>query len=133
MPTEKVTDIIDQAVDLGFRGNVNFHRLSEPFLDKRYVEIAKYAKNKGLKLKEDTNGDVLKNKEDLCKKLDGLLDWIKIGLYDYKSEEEKKQQMDFWKKRFKTSRNSPVNSMSKPGIFRRLPAVLKNPWRPWRW
>jgi hypothetical protein len=36
-------------------------------------------------------------------------------------------------KRFKTFRNSPKNSMSKPVISRKLPAISKGPWRPWKW
>ena len=40
MPTWKIKDIIDQAAELGYHGSVGFHRLSEPFLDDRYIEVA---------------------------------------------------------------------------------------------
>jgi len=101
MPTWKIKDILDQTAKLGFKGRLAFHRLSEPFLDNRYIELAKYAKNKGIKIHENTNGDILKKNTNLCNKLDGLLDTIVIGLYDYKNGEERKKQMKFWKNRFK--------------------------------
>ena len=101
MPIEKIFDVIDQAEKLGFKGMIGFHRLSEPFLDKRYIEIATYAKQKGMKVYENSNGDVLRKNPDLIAELDGLLDEIKIGLYDYKNKEEKKEQMKFWKNSFK--------------------------------
>jgi radical SAM protein with 4Fe4S-binding SPASM domain len=101
MPIEKIFNIIDQAEELGFKGIIGFHRLSEPFLDKRYIKIAAYAKQKGMRVGENSNGDILKKNTDLCNKLDGLIDEIKIGLYDYKSVDEKKEQIKFWKNRFK--------------------------------
>ena len=101
MPTWKIFDIIDQAEKLGYKGSVNFHRLSEPFLDERYIEIVTYAKKKGIKIWENTNGDILKKDPILCSKLDGLLAAITIGLYDYKSRRERNTQIRFWENRFK--------------------------------
>ncbi|MCK4995663.1 MAG: SPASM domain-containing protein [Thermoplasmatales archaeon] len=101
MPTKKITDIIDEAEKLGFKGPIGFHRLSEPFLDKRYLELATYAKNKGMKVWENTNGDLLKNDPALCSKLDDLLTGITIGLYDYKNKKERNAQVRFWENRFK--------------------------------
>lgn len=119
MPTWKIFDIIDQAKDLGyngsmgfkgisekfgFKGSIGFHRLSEPFLDKRYIEIASYAKEKGMKISDNTNGDLLKKNPKLCSKLDGLLDSIIIGLYDYKNTKERNEQVRFWENRFKKTK-----------------------------
>lgn len=101
MPTEKVYDIIDQASKLGFRGYISFHRLSESFLDKRYLEIWKYAKAKGMKLFDDTNGDVLRNNPKLCAELDETGNKLKIGLYDSYTDEEREKEIEFWKNRFK--------------------------------
>jgi|GEM_PF-1110234 len=101
MPTWKVKDIINQVNELGYSGSTGFHRLSEPLLDDRYVELASYAKIKGLKVMEDTNADVLEKNPDLIKKIDGLVSRLQIGLYDYKNNAEKKQQMSYWKKKFK--------------------------------
>lgn len=100
MPKKHVMSVIDQAYDLEYRGGICFHHLSEPFLDDRYISFAKYAKEKGMKIFEDTNGDVLKNNKKLCGELDGLVDRLTIGLYDYKSVEEKKELKKFWKSRF---------------------------------
>jgi radical SAM protein with 4Fe4S-binding SPASM domain len=100
MPTEQVYRIIDQAVALGFRGRTKLHRLSEGLLDARYLEFARYIKARGLHLKDDTNGDVLRKNPDLCQKLDGLVDQLTIGLYDYTNEMEKQKEILFWKSKF---------------------------------
>ena len=47
-PTERVYRLIDEAWDIGYRGTINFHHLSEPFLDKRLITFARYAKDKGV-------------------------------------------------------------------------------------
>ena len=99
MPTEQFHSIIDQAAALGYRGNVLMHRLSEPLLDPRFLEFARCIRAKGMKPVEHTNGDVLKRDARLCEELDGLLELICIGLYDYKTEEEKCAEMEFWRAR----------------------------------
>jgi radical SAM protein with 4Fe4S-binding SPASM domain len=104
MPTWKIYDLIDQAAKLGFKGYLDFHRLSEPFLDKRYIEVASYAKEKGIKIWEFTNGDILKKNPALCSKIDGLVDGFTIGLYDYKNAKEREKQMRYWMNRFKTTK-----------------------------
>ena len=101
MPTEKVYHLIDQAAKLKFKGKIKLHRLSESLIDKRYLEFAKYIKAKGLRLLENTNGDVLRANEKLCQQLDGLIELLTIGLYDYKTESEKQAEMAFWRSRFK--------------------------------
>jgi len=101
MPSNKVYDLINQAYKLGFQGKIKLHRLSESLLDKRYVEFAQYIKAKGLKLHENTNGDVLKKNHALCSQLDGLIEYLTIGLYDYKNEREKQEEMTYWHSQFK--------------------------------
>lgn len=101
MPTERFYRIIDQAADLGYKGNVRMHRLSEALLDNRYLTFAKYIADKGMRVTEDTNGDVLRSNDQLCQALDGLVHTFIIGLYDYTSKEEKLKEMDFWNNRFK--------------------------------
>jgi MoaA/NifB/PqqE/SkfB family radical SAM enzyme len=101
MPTDQVYRIIDQAHALGFQGKIKLHRLSEGLLDHRYLEFATYIKAKGLTLWEDTNGDVLRKNRELCTQLDGLIDHLTIGLYDYRNEPEKQQEMAFWRSKFK--------------------------------
>jgi radical SAM protein with 4Fe4S-binding SPASM domain len=101
MPSEKVYNLIDQAHKLGFQGKIKLHRLSEGLLDKRYVEFAKYIKSKGLRLLENTNADVLRKNKALCAELDGLIEHLTIGLYDYKNEAEKQAEMVYWRNQFK--------------------------------
>jgi len=100
MPTEKVYNIIDQANALGYKGIVKLHRLSEGLLDYRYIKFAEYIKEKGMKLSEDTNGDILRNNPELCSKLDGLASELRIGLYDYRDEYSKQKEMEYWQKKF---------------------------------
>ena len=44
MPSEHIYNIINQAKDLEYKGIIKLHRLSEPLIDSRYLEIAKYIK-----------------------------------------------------------------------------------------
>ena len=41
MPTERVTMLFDELESLEFRGHITFHHLSEAFLDKRLIRIAR--------------------------------------------------------------------------------------------
>jgi len=104
MPTEKAKDIILQAEALGFTGRISFHRLSEGFIDPRYVEMAQFAVDHGLRIYDNTNGDILKKRPELIPSLDGLVEFIKIGMYDYTNWKEKKAEMDFWNAQFKKTR-----------------------------
>lgn len=101
MPSENVYRIIDQAAQLHFTGKIKLHRLSEPFIDSRYVEFAHYIKRQGLHLFENTNGDVLRNNDALCDQLDGLIEHLTIGLYDdYQHDREKQEDMAYWRSKF---------------------------------
>jgi len=99
MPTEKVMQLLDELESLCFRGYITFHHLSEAFLDERLIQIANEAKKRGMRSYVHTNGDVLRNNEELCKKSAKVFEYIVVGLYDYISEEEKEDQKEFWKKR----------------------------------
>lgn len=99
MPTEKVMTLFDELESLGFRGYITFHHLSEAFLDKRLLEIAREARRRGMRPYVHTNGDVLKDQEQLCKEAAGVFEYIVVGLYDYTTEKEKDSQKKFWKKR----------------------------------
>lgn len=100
MPTQRVRAILDEAAALGYRGPVRLHRLSEPFLDDRYVDIARQVKARGMLLFEETNGDPLRHDDTLVEQLDGLLDGLCVGLYDYRDEAHKIDQMLYWRRRF---------------------------------
>jgi radical SAM protein with 4Fe4S-binding SPASM domain len=103
MPTKNVYEILDQVYQLGFRGPVHFHSLSEPLLDSRYLMIVMHAHDQGFTVQENTNGDVLLKNPLLRQELDGIVDVFNIGLYDCKSEAEETELMKFWVGTFKKS------------------------------
>jgi len=100
MASEKVYSILNELSNLGYSGRITFHRLSESLLDPRYLDFVKYTKNKGMKVEDHTNGDVLMNNKTLCKQLDGLVDTFVVGLYDYKSKSEREELKRFWINKF---------------------------------
>lgn len=99
MPTEKVMNLLDELESLCFKGYITFHHLSEAFLDKRLIQVATEAKKRGMRPYVHTNGDVLRNNEELCKKSAEVFEYVVVGLYDYKNQEEKEDQKEFWNKR----------------------------------
>jgi len=104
MPTEKVMALFDELDSLGFRGYITFHQLSEAFLDKRLLDIAREARRRGMKPYVHTNGDVLRDHERLCQEAADVFEYIVVGLYDYTTEKEKDSQKEFWKKRLHGTR-----------------------------
>jgi len=138
MPTGEVCRIIDELHDLGYRGTMTLHRLSEPFLDPRFPEVAAHIKSKGMTLFDHTNGDVLRENEALCTKLDGIVDTLRIGLYDYATHREKKRAMRFWREKFQHTEvifSLPLettNIRQNSGIYDRMrkdPRILDQPCR----
>lgn len=105
MPTKYVYNIINQANELGYKGVIKLHRLSEPLIDPRYLEIASYIKNNTeMKLCDDTNGDILRKKPHIIPLLDGVVFCFVIGLYDVKTEEEKYAEMNYFRSAFKKTK-----------------------------
>jgi hypothetical protein len=100
MPSEHVFSILDQAAALGFTGPCDFHRLSEPFLDKRLREFVAYARNKNMRVHIATNGDVLRKRLDYIAWVDDLVNQITIGLYDCANEDEREAERQFWLSKF---------------------------------
>jgi radical SAM protein with 4Fe4S-binding SPASM domain len=123
MPTWKIKDIIDQVVKLGYQESIGFRRLSEPFMDDRYIEVATYAKEKGLIIWDHTNADFLKTNPDLIKQIDNIVDYLTIGLYDYKNKKEKYEQMKFWRKQFNKTKIDFSLAAEKPRI--RINSILE--------
>lgn len=99
MPDEHIVSIIDQAAELGFKGHIAFHHMSEAFLDSRVVEYAHYAKEKGMIPYAHTNGDVLRYQPFTSKMAADVFEYMVIGLYDYKTKAEKVEEEKFWKER----------------------------------
>jgi radical SAM protein with 4Fe4S-binding SPASM domain len=101
MPDEHVVSIIDQAAELGFKGYIAFHHMSEAFLDTRLIEYANYAKEKGMRPYAHTNGDVLKLQPFTSQMAADVFEYMVVGLYDYKIAKEKVEEEKFWKARLK--------------------------------
>lgn len=104
MPTEQVYRLLDELAAFRYTGWIGFHRLSEPMLDRRYVEFATRAKELGMKIWENSNGDVLARRPDLIEQIDGLVDHLIIGLYDYETPAERQVLEQDWLARFKQTR-----------------------------
>lgn len=101
MPTEKVIDLLDQASQLNFRGLVGFHFYSEPLLDKRNIDFARVARERGMKPLLHTNGDVLSQNQTLCEQVTDVYDSVVVGLYDYTNVEELTAAKAHWQNRLR--------------------------------
>jgi len=99
MPTEKILDILDQAQSLGFQGDVAFHFYSEPLLDDRNLLLASEARRRGMHPYLHTNGDVLKQKRDLCEEVQNIYSRVVVGLYDYRTNDELEEAKGYWLRR----------------------------------
>ncbi len=99
MPTAKILDVLDQAVALGFRNLVSFYFYSESLLDKRCLLLAREARARGLKPYLHTNGDVLRQNENLCGEIRNLYAFVVVGLYDYQNADELAAEKRYWEDR----------------------------------
>lgn len=99
MPTERALDLLDQAAALGFRGLVAFHHMSEPFLDPRILDMARAARDRGMRPYEHTNGDVLRRNDAMCREVVGLFEYVVVGLYDRLEPDEVAREKAFWRER----------------------------------
>jgi radical SAM protein with 4Fe4S-binding SPASM domain len=104
MPTEKILDLLDQAVAMGFGGRVGFHHYSEPLLDERNVTLAREARARGLEPYLHTNGDVLARNEALCAAVADVYEQVVVGLYDYETDEELEEAKRWWRARLAGAR-----------------------------
>ena len=82
MPEELYRKVIDDAVALGFTGWVNLQHFNEPLQDPRIARLAAYAKDRGVfsVVMMHSNGDLMTERK--ARELDGVLDRIRIALYD---------------------------------------------------
>lgn len=82
LPVEHVVEVLNQAVDVGYTGNVCLSHFNEPLMDERLPDIV-YEVHKFQKFNRiflNTNGDYLR--EDLARHLeDAGLDRIIVTLY----------------------------------------------------
>lgn len=99
MPTEHALGLLDQAAAMGFRGLVAFHHMSEPFLDPRIVDMARAARQRGMRPYEHTNGDVLRHNDRLRDEAVSVFEYLVVGLYDDLTAEGVAREKDFWRRR----------------------------------
>jgi len=99
MPTEKVHDLIDQASELGYSGQIRFSYYNDPACEPRLVSFVKYARGKRLLPVVHTNGVLLT--DELCKQLDGVIHGVVLGLANKKS-------LKYWRERFPRTKRIEV-------------------------
>jgi len=104
MPTKKIIDILDQCQDLGFKGKVSTHHLSEPLLDKRIIEIANELRNRSMLPILNTNTDILRVKDDKIKEVDEIFEHVVIGIYDLVEDDEIEEEKKYWQSKFKKAK-----------------------------
>lgn len=73
--------------------------MSEPFLDPRLLDMARAARNLGMRPYEHTNGDVLRRKPELCREAAEVFEWIVIGIYEPLEGAELEREQAFWMER----------------------------------
>ena len=78
MSLENYKKIIDKLGPTAF--SVTLWNYGEPSLNKDFIEMIKYAKEKGLKVITSTNGILFKNKENISKLLDSGLDELVLAV-----------------------------------------------------
>jgi len=71
MPTDMVYRLIDEAVEMDWRGPVHFSHYSEPLEDPRFIDFCKYARSRGLIPELYTNG--VRLTPEYARKIDGLV------------------------------------------------------------
>jgi MoaA/NifB/PqqE/SkfB family radical SAM enzyme len=101
MPTDKVLSLFDELESLDFTGYITFHQLSEAFLDRRLLDFARQARQRGMKPYVHTNGDVLKASETLCRETAEIFEYVVVGLYDYTTAAERDAEKAFWNERLR--------------------------------
>lgn len=89
LPAETVCSIIDQAHELGYKGDVNLQHFNEPLLDSRIEEFGRYTQSKGRAVGICTNGDFIT--EERSKTLDGAFTWMDVALYSDRDAQAKRQ------------------------------------------
>jgi radical SAM protein with 4Fe4S-binding SPASM domain len=83
---------------MNFHGLFGFHHLNEPLLSKdKVLKFAAIAKNLGMKPYLITNGDALTKDPTLCRETEKLFDFIRIGIYDFKTDKDLELEKQRWR------------------------------------
>lgn len=100
---DDIKRVIEQSIQIGFRGEICLSHYNEPLMDERIIEIAQYVKQFNFKrLFMCSNADYLN--ENLASQLDGLFD--DIGFAFYMNDPLKSKRIDWVKSLFKSTKLS---------------------------
>jgi hypothetical protein len=90
--------IIDDLYDFGFHGTIDTAFVSEPLMDKRFVRLFSYAREKlpGSNITLTTNGDLL-TAEKLKVLLDNCVTFVRITQHDQSGYSQEQEISDFLK------------------------------------
>jgi len=128
MSAGTVLNIIDQAYNLGYVGEIAFHLFNEPTLDDRIFAFAKYARFKGMFPSLTTNGDTFRSRDDreYFNMTTECFDKIHIGQYDFSDEDERAEDrvmllkklykakfVDFWGGERQATRGMDIEKFEK--------------------
>lgn len=97
MSRELFDRLVDEAADLGFKGTLWLQYYSEPLLDDRLVDLAKFAKERlpQANISITTNADLMTPK--IAARLNGVMDRIGISLYlPSKRQAARKKELRRW-------------------------------------
>ncbi len=117
MPTPTVLSLIDQCVEMGFKGRVGFNVFNEPTLDDRLLYFLDYVRGKGLDTIIYTNGDIIKKDKRFALELfQRITTVVNISLYDYKDKKGRKNLIKQWE-RYLRSLNIPKEKYNFVGEY----------------
>lgn len=92
LSTEDFYRVLNQTIEMGFKGEVCLSHYNEPLMDERIIDLAKETKKLGFsRVFMCSNGDFLT--EEIAKGLDGVLDDIGFTLY---MEDPQRAKRDTW-------------------------------------
>lgn len=105
LPADTIKRILEQSIELGFKGEVCLSHYNEPLMDERIIDIVKQTKSMGFsRVFFCSNGDFLT--EEIASGLDGALDDIGFTLY---MKEPMKSKREVWiRSLFKKTRLDPI-------------------------
>jgi len=116
MPEETVLSIIDQSIEMGFKGDVGFDFYNESTMDDRLLFFINYVRDKKLPVTLVTNGDLLMVKKKYAYELLHSSTNVFISLYDYEDLEGRNQLIEKWTK-FINDLKIPITKVNFKGNY----------------
>jgi len=132
MPTELVYKVIDDAVRMGFCGQVCLSFFNEPLLDARLADFGRRARGTGVfsEVYANTNGDLLG--EVNVRDLDGAFDHLNVAVYGEHAAERKDRIRDLFREtkvRFTSGQHSVTHFSPCPSLEQAVTLVRGLPCR----